>query len=39
VRTVSREDADTPALVGALVSTARFQLVLSALLAVGLWDW
>ena len=31
--------ADAPALVGALVKTARFQLVLAALLAVGMWDW
>jgi 1,4-dihydroxy-2-naphthoate polyprenyltransferase len=29
--------SDTPSLVAALLGTARFQLVLSALLAVGLW--
>ena len=39
IRAVSRPDASTPELVGALVATARFQLVLAALLAVGLWDW
>ncbi|MCA1693063.1 MAG: 1,4-dihydroxy-2-naphthoate polyprenyltransferase [Actinobacteria bacterium] len=39
VRTVLRPDSDTPALVGALIATARFQLVLSVLLAVGLWNW
>jgi 1,4-dihydroxy-2-naphthoate octaprenyltransferase len=39
LRTVWREGADTRHLVAALVGTARFQLVLSALLAVGLWDW
>ncbi len=39
MRTVARPEADAPALVGALVATARFQLVLSALLAVGIWSW
>lgn len=39
LRTVARPDASTPALVGALIATARFQLVLAVLLAVGLWDW
>jgi 1,4-dihydroxy-2-naphthoate octaprenyltransferase len=39
MKTVARPDADAPALVGALVKTARFQLALAALLAVGLWDW
>ena len=39
LRTVARTDAGTPALVSALIATARFQLVLSVLLAVGLWDW
>lgn len=39
MKTVARPGADAPALVGALVKTARFQLVLAALLAVGVWDW
>ena len=39
LRTAAGPEADTRAMVGALVATARFQLVLSALLAVGLWDW
>ena len=39
MKTVARPDADAPALVSALVKTARFQLVLAVLLAVGLWDW
>ncbi|MGI8778171.1 MAG: 1,4-dihydroxy-2-naphthoate polyprenyltransferase [Acidimicrobiales bacterium] len=36
LRTVARR-REAPALVGALVATARLQLVLSVLLAVGLW--
>jgi 1,4-dihydroxy-2-naphthoate octaprenyltransferase len=39
VRTVARPDEDTPSLVRALLGTARFQLVLAILLAVGLWNW
>ena len=39
VQIVDRPDADTRALVAALVATSRFQLVLAALLAVGLWSW
>jgi 1,4-dihydroxy-2-naphthoate octaprenyltransferase len=39
MRTVGRPDADTPALVGALIATARFQLVLAVLLTVGMWNW
>jgi len=36
LRTVARH-RDAPALVGALIATARLQLVLAVLLAVGLW--
>ena len=39
LRTVARPDASTPALVAALIATARFQLVQGVLLAVGLWSW
>ncbi len=39
LQAVARVDADPPTLVGALLATARFQLVLSVLLAAGLWDW
>ncbi|MGH9227004.1 MAG: 1,4-dihydroxy-2-naphthoate polyprenyltransferase [Acidimicrobiales bacterium] len=39
VRTVNDPAATPPALVGALIGTARFQLVLAALVAVGMWDW
>jgi 1,4-dihydroxy-2-naphthoate octaprenyltransferase len=39
VRTVLRPQATPPELVAALVGTARFQLVLAALLALGLWLW
>ena len=39
LRTVVGAAGEAPALVRALVATARFQLVLCALLAVGLWDW
>jgi 1,4-dihydroxy-2-naphthoate octaprenyltransferase len=39
VTTVRRPDASTPEMIGALVGTARFQLVLGVLLAVGLWSW
>lgn len=37
IRIVRRPDATPPALVKALVLTARFQLALSGLLALGLW--
>ncbi|MDQ4098312.1 MAG: 1,4-dihydroxy-2-naphthoate polyprenyltransferase [Actinomycetota bacterium] len=39
VRTIARPDADAPSLVRALVGTARFQLILGVLLALGLWNW
>ena len=39
ITTVARPDATGRDLVGALVGTARFQFVLAALLAVGLWSW
>ena len=38
LRAVVRPDADAPALVSALVATARFQLVQAILLAAGLWE-
>jgi 1,4-dihydroxy-2-naphthoate octaprenyltransferase len=39
VRIVARPDAGPPALVTALLGTARFQLMLALLLALGLWNW
>ena len=39
VNIVRNPAAKPPDLVRALIGTARFQLVLSVLLALGLWDW
>jgi len=39
LRTVRNPEATPPQLVGALIGTARFQLLLAVLLALGLWDW
>ena len=39
LRAVARPDVDTPTWVSVLLGTARFQLVLGVLLAVGLWSW
>ena len=39
VAAVRDPQSPPPALVAALIGTARFQLVLSALLALGLWNW
>jgi hypothetical protein len=36
---VGRPGAGAPALVKALIGTARFEVVLAVLLAVGLWSW
>ena len=39
LRAVVGGPGDVPSLVGALVGTARLQLVVAVLLAAGLWDW
>ena len=39
IGTVTDPAADPPALVRALVGTARFQLVFAVVLALGLWNW
>ena len=39
VRIVSHPDSPPPALVRALIGTARFELILALLLTVGMWNW